>query len=284
MPTPIPARARAGARAGGVRAARGPCAVLRSTPVRRTDYDSVAPRYDLRYRTTGLAGVEQALRVFVGDAGPVLEVGTGTGHWLARLGGPVSGLDPSTQMLAGARRKAPAALLVQGRAEELPYRDAAFARAFCINAIHHFGTRGRCVAEAVRVLRPGGGLLVVGLDPAAGLDRWWVYDHFPGTRERDRERHPPAAVLRGELATAGLERVKSWEAEHLHMQVTLAEARDRGLLDRAFASQLTVLTDEEYRRGLRRIERASALAEARGVPFLLETDLRLFATSGWRPA
>ncbi len=258
-------------------------AVLRSGPVRRTDYDSVAPRYDLRYRTTGLAGVEQALRLFVGNAGPVLEVGTGTGHWLARLGGPLSGLDPSAQMLAGARRKAPAALLVQGRAEELPYRDATFARVFCINAIHHFGARARCVAEAVRVLQPGGGLLVVGLDPAAGLDRWWVYDHFPGTRELDAERHPPVAALRAELAGAGLVRVESWEAEHLRMQVSLTQARTLGLLDRAFASQLTVLSDEEYRRGLHRIQHAEALAEARGVPFLLETDLRLFATSGWRP-
>ena len=251
--------------------------------MRRTDYDSVAPRYDLRYRTTGLAGVEQALRVFVGDAAPALEVGAGTGHWLARLGGPVSGLDPSAQMLAGARRKAPMALLVRGRAEELPYRDAALARVFCINAIHHFDARSRFLAEAARVLRPGGGLLVVGLDPAAGTDRWWIYDHFPGTRELDRERHPPAALLRGELAAAGLERVESWQAEHLRLQVPASEAQAHGFLDRAFASQLAVLTDEEYRRGVQRIAHASALAEARGDRLLLETDIRLLATSGWRP-
>lgn len=256
--------------------------MLRSPSVRRTDYDSVAPRYDLRYRTTGLAGVEQALRAFIGDAAPALEVGAGTGHWLARLGGPVSGLDPSAPMLAGARRKASAALLVRGRAEELPYRDATFARVFCINAIHHFAARSRFLAEAVRVLRPAGGLLVVGLDPAAGMDRWWIYDHFPETRELDLERHPPAAQLRSELVSAGLERVETWQAEHLRMQVSVAEARARGFLDRAFASQLAVLTDEEYRRGLHRIAHAAGLAEARGAPLLLETDLRLVAIRGWR--
>jgi hypothetical protein len=33
--------------------------------------------------------------------------------------------------------------------------------------------------EARRVLRSGGRLMTIGLDPHLGIDRWYIYDYFP---------------------------------------------------------------------------------------------------------
>ena len=65
---------------------------------RSVDYDRIATTYDRRYGDNEYPGVEQALQQFVGEEPGVrvLEVGCGTGHWLAllsRRGICVAGLD-----------------------------------------------------------------------------------------------------------------------------------------------------------------------------------------------
>jgi len=90
---------------------------------RVTDYDSVADRYDVRYGRYGYSGVRDTVLSFLGDATAVLEVGCGTGHWLASVDNSrprrLAGIDPSAPMLDRARRAAPAAQLVRARAEAL---------------------------------------------------------------------------------------------------------------------------------------------------------------------
>ena len=87
-------------------------------------------------------------------------------------------------------------LLVRGTAERLPWADASFDRVFCVNALHHFFDARAFVTECRRVLRAGGGLLTIGLDPHTGLDRWWVYDFFPAALEADRQRYASTASIR----------------------------------------------------------------------------------------
>jgi MPBQ/MSBQ methyltransferase len=43
---------------------------------------------------------------------------------------------------------------------DLPFDDASFDRVFCVEAMFHFASRRRFIAEADRVLRPGGRLIV----------------------------------------------------------------------------------------------------------------------------
>jgi SAM-dependent methyltransferase len=94
----------------------------------------------------------------------VLELGCGGGQWtgaLARAGVRVFGVDFSERQLAYARarcrggpgRRPP---LVQGDAERLPFGDACFDVVFCDHGATSFAEPGRAVAEAARVLRPGG--------------------------------------------------------------------------------------------------------------------------------
>lgn len=152
------------------------------------NYDLVAPAYDKRYKRNRFDGVEAVLRRFIGESVSVevAEVGCGTGHWLAQLCGrvhTVAGLDLSPEMLQRARTAAPCTLLVRGRAERLPWATGAFDRLFCINAMHHFDDAQAFMLEARRVLRPGGAVLTIGLDPHTGLIGGGYMTTFP---ERSR--------------------------------------------------------------------------------------------------
>jgi ubiquinone/menaquinone biosynthesis C-methylase UbiE len=268
-----------------------------SSGQRITDYDRIADRYDRRYRHYGYDGVRETLTGFLGQqASAALEVGCGTGHWLAvseqalHGNGPerrakasaeqtlLAGADPSAGMLERARTTAPVARLVRARAEELPWRDASFDRIFCVNALHHFTDRGRFFAEGRRVLKPGGGLLTIGIDPHAERDDWWVYQYFEETKAIDRVRFPRVRTLRGEMALLGFAWTESMEADHIEVVQPASEALASGLVDRSFTSQLTMLSDEEFQRGVDRLRRANDEA---GGELQLVADFRLYATVGW---
>lgn len=190
----------------------------------------------------------------------------------------LAGVDPSAPMLDRARSAAPAARLVRARAEELPFLDATFDRVFCVNALHHFADRTRFFSEARGVLKPGGGLLTIGKDPHTDRDEWWVYEYFEETRAIDRERFARVRTLRGALALAGFAWTESMEADHIDVLRPAAEALINGVVDSSFTSQLTVLTDDEFRRGAERLRQAN---EAAGGELQLVADFRLYATLGW---
>ena len=97
----------------------------------------------------------------------------------------MTGLDASAQMLAYAKTQAPRAALAQGSAERLPWANESFDRVFCINAFHHFQDKVAFLTEAMRVLRPGGLMMTVGLDPHTGVDRWYIYEYFDNVLEID---------------------------------------------------------------------------------------------------
>ena len=251
---------------------------------RSVDYDHVAATYDRRYDEEPHDGVERSLLNFVGGSSAVLEVGCGTGHWLALLdsyGFPVAGLDPSRQMLQRAKSRVPNATLKPAHAEQIPWGDASFDRLVCINTFHHFSGRQQFFSEARRVLRTGGGVMIVGLDPHTGLDRWYIYDYFEKTLEIDKGRYPLTRQIRDLMLASGFCRCETVEAQHIPFGFTGREAMERGQLDKTFTSQLTVLTDEEYERGINRIRQDIEAAEARGEQLDLVADLRLYATVGW---
>ncbi len=100
----------------------------------------------------------------------VLDVATGTGRLpLALLRQPdfqghVVGLDLSRRMLAQAKAKTAWCYtrldLIQRGADILPFRDGSFDLVTCLEALEFMPDPRRTVAEMVRVLRPGGLLLV----------------------------------------------------------------------------------------------------------------------------
>ncbi len=255
---------------------------MSGSDARITNYDRIADRFDKRYAICNYDGVRDSLLSFLGPTPlATLEVGCGTGHWLAAVLAErpiLAGIDPSAPMLERARIAAPSARLIRARAEDLPWRDGTFDRVFCVNALHHFADRHRFFAEARRVLKPGGGLLTIGKDPHAERDSWWVYDYFEETLAIDRARFAAVRTLRGELTRAGFAWAESLEADHIEVSYRAAEALASGVVDASFTSQLTVLSDDEFTRGVERLRRADAAA---GGDLQLVADFRLYATIGW---
>jgi ubiquinone/menaquinone biosynthesis C-methylase UbiE len=254
---------------------------------RRVDYDELAATFDRRYDENDYSGVEEALNAFAGPVARALEVGCGTGHWLhllAARGISVAGLDPSSGMLAGAKGRVPAAAFVQGTAEELPWVSGSFERVFCINALHHFPDQPGFVREAMRVLRAGGQLMTIGLDPHAGVDQWYIYEYFDHVLDIDRRRYPSTFQIRGWMDEAGFVDCVTRGVQHWTSRVDARVAAGQGRLDRNANSQLRILTEEEYRRGLARIQAAIEAADAQGASLILTADLRLYATLGSSPA
>ena len=98
------------------------------------------------------------------DRKAILDIGCGAGHLSRALSGDgasVTGIDPGEAALAKARRAVPAARFEAASAEALPFPEAAFDGAVMLNSLHHVPDPAAALAEAARVLRPGGRLVVV---------------------------------------------------------------------------------------------------------------------------
>lgn len=118
--------------------------------------------------TWGLFGVPERKVSLLGDVSgrDVLELGCGTGHlsaWLARRGAHPIGLDSSRAQLATARRcQRTFAIdfpLVEGDAEHLPLAASRFDLVVSEYGAAPWCAPERWLAEAARVLRPGGTLV-----------------------------------------------------------------------------------------------------------------------------
>src|SRR3954454_24178848 len=101
----------------------------------------------------------------------VLDVGAGVGHWgrlLSRVLDPsatVVGVDPEPQWVEEATARAPDSRFSYrlGSAEALPFEDASFDLVTCQTVLIHVASPAAAIAEMVRVVRPGG--LVVVSEP-----------------------------------------------------------------------------------------------------------------------
>ncbi len=100
------------------------------------------------------------------DGCDVLDFGCGAGRlagWFQERGAGYSGVDLSSEMLALARRQYPDADFHRLDAAALPFPAERFDVAVSVTVLHHnpYETQRTLIAELLRVLRPGGLLLLL---------------------------------------------------------------------------------------------------------------------------
>jgi SAM-dependent methyltransferase len=101
------------------------------------------------------------------DTDRVVDIGCGPGNAAraaARRGAHVTGIDPASVMLRVARaftRKRAEIDWAEGAAENLPLPDGSATVVWALATVHHWKDVGKGLAEAHRVLAPGGRLVAI---------------------------------------------------------------------------------------------------------------------------
>lgn len=173
--------------------------------------------YSLFSRDTKRRGmVVDALGVGPGDN--LLDLGCGLGQVLemaAERGATVSGVDPSPSMVRRARRRVPKARVELGSAEDIPFPDATFTHVLALATFHHWVDRDTGLSEAIRVLEPGGRLMIV--------EKWLAQGTGHGLSTGDAE------VLAARLEEMGMEHAEVGEiASGRHRMITVSARRPGG--------------------------------------------------------
>lgn len=186
----------------------------------RRSYDAMAEDYavwiagELAHKPFDRAALEVFATLL--PAGPVLDVGCGTGRitaFLAALGVPVSGLDLSPGMVEVARREHPALTFGQGSMTSLAAPDGSLAGVVAWYSTIHVPDEDLpgVFAEFRRVLAPGG-LLQLAFQVGTHVRHRADALGSAGEIALDFHHRAPASVT-DLLATAGFEVVaQTWRA------------------------------------------------------------------------
>ncbi len=132
--------------------------------VRAKEYDAWFDEHPGLYESEVLA-----VRATLPEApGRWVEVGVGTGRFASRLG-IAFGVEPSAAMANLARARG--VDVIEGKAERLPFADSSVDAVFFITTLCFVADVSRALAEARRVLVPGGAIVVAFLPRESELGR-----------------------------------------------------------------------------------------------------------------
>ncbi len=229
--------------------------------MRTIDYDQAASEYAAHRQIHGGVFQELCTQNHLDPGTRVLEVGCGTGNYVAALaetlGCTASGLDPSIEMLSRVRPDEVHRLL--GRAEELGFADASFHLVYSVDVIHHIDDKAAFYREGARVLQQGGWLCTV-TDSADMIRRREILSgYFPETVEIELARYPRIAQLETWMNRAGLVSIRVSAVEEPYQVTSIHPFRDRAY------SSLRLIAEEAWQAGVEHLERDLARGPIQGV-------------------
>jgi ubiquinone/menaquinone biosynthesis C-methylase UbiE len=218
---------------------------------------------DASWRETAVSLVDPA-------GAAVVDIGCGGGTytraWSELGAGTVTGVDFSEPILDAAREAhgdLPGVTFCTGEALATGLPDGCADVVFQRALIHHLPDLAAAAAEALRMLRPGGVLLVQDRTPddvaqpgSATHPRGWLFDVFPRLLDVENGRRPTASVVTGALEGAGFGEITStplWEVRRRYADredylAEIAGRTGRSILHELSDDELAHLVEELRRR------------------------------------
>ncbi len=216
-----------------------------------SDYDRMASEY-AQHRHVNPAVLQKLANSGLDSDSKVLEVGCGTGNYLAGLEAAVScqcwGIDPSRQMLAKASAHSGSIRFIIGRAEQMNLPSGFFDLVFSVDVIHHLTDPAVYFREAQRVLKPGGKVCTVTESEDLIRRRSLHTTYFPETVEIDLARYPHMNKLRQWMECAGFVNLFEEEAAFAYRRSGTQAFRDKAF------SVMHLISEAAFLRGIARME------------------------------
>jgi len=190
----------------------------------------------------------------------ILDIGCGTGNYTDLLqkitwtkGWQIYGIDPSAGMIDKARKKNKNILFQRGKAEDLLWAHDFFDFIYMTDVIHHIPDIHRIFSEIGRVLRSQGKVCIV-TQSHRQIEARPIAQFFPGTVRVDHERYPNIHEIHAAAQYGGLLFLKQevlFEGDGIELDEEYLElVRKKGY------SMLHLITEQEYRAGLKNLEKA----------------------------
>ena len=241
----------------------------------RIDYNDMAERYDAGRALPAewLSEWPTVLDPYLSSLdAPVLDIGSGTGIWSLLFAQwfdlDVVAVEPSEGMRSQAQKKRAhdRVRYAGGEAEHLPLRDESCAAAWMSTVVHHVPDLRRAAREIRRVLVPGGPVLI--RNAFSGRHDGVVWTRFfPAALRIAESRHPKIDAVVEAFEVAGFER----EALRSVSETSAASPQDYiSRIETRSDSTLTLISDEEFERGLAELRRAAESSPARPVRTTLD--------------
>jgi len=172
--------------------------------------------------------------------------------------------------------------LLNADANFLPVKSNSIEMIICVNAIHHFIDKKKFIFDPAKLLKKDGILSIIGLDPRDSEINWSFYKFFERSYQIDLIRFPSFNDIEEWMKLNGFYKVEKKLVHRVGKVLFGRNVIEDHFLDKRGASQLALLSEQEYQNGLSKIKSEIEKAEQEGNEFEFIVKLNFFSITGFK--